>query len=482
MLLRRFYDDALAQASYLLGCQRTGEAIVIDPNRDAEQYVSAARAEGVRITHVSETHIHADFLSGTRELARRTGAELLLSDCASPEWRYTFAEADGATLVHDGDVIEVGDVRVDVMHTPGHTPEHISFGVTDTATANAPIGLFSGDFIFVGDVGRPDLLERAARVAGSADALARSLFRSLNRVSSLPEWIQVWPGHGAGSACGKALGAVPQSTLGYERRFNWAFQIDDETRFAEEALRGLADPPPYFARMKRLNQRGPRVLGRLPQPVEIDEIGLREAIRIATPVIDTRPSAAFASGHVRGALSIPLGKSFTTWSGWMIDGEREVVLIAADARAAEAAARALAMIGIDRVASYAIPETMRQAAGSAGLQTVERLSPNELRTRMQRGDVHVVDVRDAAEWNAGHLPGAQHIPLAHLAQRAGELPRDRAIVVQCQGGLRSMIGSSVLQARGVGRVLDLDGGYAEWDASGLPTERGGRLSSVDVPA
>jgi hydroxyacylglutathione hydrolase len=234
--------------------------------------------------------------------------------------------------------------------------------------------------------------------------------------------------------------------------------------------------------MKRLNQRGPRVLGRLPQPVEIDEIGLREAIRIATPLIDTRPAAAFASGHLRGALSVPLGKSFTTWSGWMIDGEREVVLIAADARAAEAAARALAMIGIDRVASYATPETMRQAAGSAGLQTVERLSPNDLRARMQRGDVQVVDVRDAAEWNAGHLPGAQHIPLAQLAERAGELPRDRAIVVQCQGGLRSMIGSSVLQARGVARVLDLDGGFAEWTASGLPTERGGRLSSVDVPA
>ena len=482
MLLRRFYDDALAQASYMVGCQRTGEAIVIDPNRDADQYVLAARGDGVRITHVSETHIHADFLSGSRELARRTGAEILLSDCASSDWRYGFAQTDGAMLLHDGDVIQVGDVRIDVMHTPGHTPEHISFVVTDMATADAPIGFLSGDFIFVGDVGRPDLLERAARVAGSADALARSLFRSLKRVASLPDWMQLWPGHGAGSACGKALGAVPQSTLGYERRFNWAFQIDDETRFAEEALHGLTDPPPYFARMKRLNQRGPRVLGGLPQPVEIDEIGLREALRIATPVIDTRPPAAFASGHLRGALSLPLGKSFTTWAGWLVDGEREVVLIAADAHAAEGAARALAMIGIDRVASYATADTMRLGAGATGLQTVERLTPHELRVRMHRGDVHVVDVRNATEWNAGHLPGAQHLPLGQLAEHVGELPRDRTIVVQCQGGLRSMIASSVLQARGVRRVLDLDGGFAAWSASGLPTERSDRIAIADAPA
>ena len=482
MLLRRFYDETLAQASYLIGCQRTGEAIVVDPNRDADQYLNAAKAEGVRIIYVTETHIHADFVSGARELSRRAGASLLLSDCGAPDWRYAYAGAEHARLLRDGDSIEVGNVRLDVLHTPGHTPEHMAFVVTDQATANEPMGMLSGDFIFVGDVGRPDLLERAAGIAGSTDELARALHRSLRRIASLPDWLQLWPGHGAGSSCGKALGAVPQSTLGYERRFNWAFQIADETEFVREALAGQSEPPPYFARMKRLNQRGPRVLGAFPSPVAIDDIGLREAQRVATPIIDTRPTAAFASGHLRGSISLPFGKSFTSWAGWLVDGEREVVLIADDAKMAAAASRALALIGIDRVASYAAPSAMRAAAGDGGLQVVQRLSASELEARMALGDVHLIDVRDPAEWRAGHLPGAQNVPLGQLAAHVGDLPRDRAIVLQCQGGSRSMIGSSLLQARGVARVLDLRGGFAEWEASGLPTQRSDRVSSTDVPA
>ena len=481
MLLRRFYDDTLAQASYLIGCQRTGDAIVVDPNRDAEQYLAAARSEGVRIAHVTETHIHADFVSGARELARRAGAQLLLSDCGAPDWRYAFA-GEGATLLRDGDTISVGNVRLDVMHTPGHTPEHIAFVVTDTAGADEPMGILSGDFVFVGDVGRPDLLERAAHVAGSTDALARKLFQSLRRVRSLPDWLQLWPGHGAGSACGKALGAVPQSTLGYERRFNWAFQIDDEAAFVREVLAGQSDPPPYFARMKRLNQRGPRILGGFPEPVEIDEIGLREAMRVGAPIIDTRSAAAFAEGHLRGALSIPAGKSFLTWAGWLIDGERELHLIADDARAAKAAMRALALIGVDRVTSFATAASMRAAAGAGALQKVERLSASELRTRIEQGGVHVVDVRNASEWQAGHLPGVANIPLGRLASHIGELPRDRIIVAQCQGGMRSMIASSILQARGVPRVMDLRGGFEAWAADGLPVERADRLLNASTPA
>ena len=481
MLLRRFYDDTLAQASYLVGCQRTGEAIVVDPNRDAEQYVAAAKSEGVRVTHVTETHIHADFVSGARELARRAGAQLLLSDCGAPEWRYAFA-GEAATLLRDCDTISVGNVRLEVMHTPGHTPEHIAFVVTDTAGADEPMGILSGDFVFVGDVGRPDLLERAAHIAGSTDALARKLFQSVRRVRCLPDWLQMWPGHGAGSACGKALGAVPQSTLGYERRFNWAFQIEDEEIFVRDVLAGQSDPPPYFARMKRLNQRGPRILGSFPEPVEIDEIGLREAIRVGRPIIDTRPAAAFAEGHLRGALSIPAGKSFLTWAGWLIDGERELHLIADDMRAARAAMRALALIGVDRVISFATPAAMRAAAGAGGLQKVERLSAADLRTRIEQGGVHVVDVRNASEWQEGHLPGASNIPLGRLASHIGELPRDRVIVAQCQGGMRSMIASSILQARGIARVMDLRGGFDAWTADGLPVERTDRLINANAPA
>jgi hydroxyacylglutathione hydrolase len=248
MLVRRFYDIKLAQASYLIGAMDSGDAVVIDANRNIAQYLVAAAEEGVRITHVTETHIHADYLSGSRELAAEAGATLLLSDEGGPDWRYAFAQESSAVLLKDGATFDVGSVRIEVMHTPGHTPEHLTFLVTDTQAATEPLAAVTGDFIFVGDVGRPDLLERAAKVAGTMDAAARTLYRSLQRFKKLPDFIQLWPGHGAGSACGKALGAVPQTTLGYERRFNWAFKVDDEQAFVNQVLAGQPDPPRYFAR------------------------------------------------------------------------------------------------------------------------------------------------------------------------------------------------------------------------------------------
>jgi glyoxylase-like metal-dependent hydrolase (beta-lactamase superfamily II) len=226
--LRQLYYDQLAQASYLVGCAATGEALVVDPNRDLDQYFALAEREGFRITAITETHIHADFVSGAHELAQRSGARLYLSAEGAPDWQYAFAQEAGAVLLHDGDTIMVGNLRLDVLHTPGHIPEHLAFLLTDTKGADAPMGLFTGDFVFVGDVGRPDLLERAAGYAGTMEAGARRIYASLQRFQDLPDYLQVWPGHGAGSACGKALSAVPQSTVGYEKRFNWGLQIHDE--------------------------------------------------------------------------------------------------------------------------------------------------------------------------------------------------------------------------------------------------------------
>jgi len=263
MFFKRFYDTKLAQASYLIGCQQTGEALVVDPNRDVEQYVTAADAEGLRVTHVTETHIHADFVSGARELAARTGARLLLSDEGDAEWKYAYAAGAKARLLKDGDSFMVGNVRIEALHTPGHTPEHLSFLVTDMPAAAGPWGILTGDFVFVGDVGRPDLLERAAGVGGTMDAAARTLFRSLQRFKLQPDWLQIWPGHGAGSACGKGLSAIPHSTVGYERRFNWAFGVNDEAEFGRMVLAGQPEPPKYFGIMKRLNREGPRLLGGL---------------------------------------------------------------------------------------------------------------------------------------------------------------------------------------------------------------------------
>ncbi len=465
MFLRRFYDDGLAQASWMIGCQKTGDAIVIDANRDIRQYLEAAAAEKLRITQVTETHIHADFVSGTRELARATGATLLLSAEGGSDWQYAFAATDGARLLRDGDVITVGNIRIAVLHTPGHTPEHLSFLVTDTAAASEPIGIVTGDFVFVGDVGRPDLLEKAAKVANTMEAGARQLFHSLERFRALPDFVQVWPGHGAGSACGKALGAIPTSTVGYEKRFNWGVATTDEATFVRMVLEGQPEPPLYFAEMKRINRDGPAILGGFPSPAAGDRDALERALASGTVVIDTRPAAVFGAGHVPGTLNIPLNKSFSTWAGWLVSYDVDIHLIADDERTVATAVRELAMIGLDRVTGWyatAVVTAWRDAGRHLG--TIATLEPAALAPRLAAGDVTLVDVRNRSEWEAGHLPHALHIPLGHLAARLAEIPRDRPIVVQCQSGARSAIAASHLQRLGVVDVHDLLGGFQRWSA------------------
>lgn len=474
MILKRFYDEKLAQASYLLGCAATGEALVVDPSRDVRQYIDAATAEGLELRHVTETHIHADFVSGTRELAARVGARAYLSDEGGTDWSYTFADSIGAVLLNDGAEFRVGNIRVRVLHTPGHTPEHLSFIVTDTAGADQPMGIFTGDFVFVGDVGRPDLLEKAAGIRGTMEAGARQLYESLQRLRDLPDWIQLWPGHGAGSACGKSLGAVPSTTLGYEKLFNWAFSIRNVEQFVEAVLAGQPEPPKYFAEMKRINREGPHVLGELraarresPESLErvLDEGGL---------VVDTRRWQMYRAGHAPGTLNIPLNRSFTTWAGWLIPYDRDVHLLvdSSDESAVAAATRDLAMIGLDRVAGYFTADALRAyEAGGGTLATLDEISPAELRERYDADDVTVIDVRGAGEWEAGHIPGVPNIPLGHLADRLDEIPRDKSIAIHCQGGGRSAIATSLLAAHGI-RSVNVAGGFGKWSEAGHPIERG----------
>ena len=474
MLLRRFYDPMLAQASYLVGCQRTGEAIVVDPNRDIGQYLDAAAAEGVRVTQVTETHIHADFVSGARALARRAGARLLLSAEGGAGWRYRFAEGDDARLLADGDRIDVGAVWLDVLHTPGHTPEHVVFVVTDTAATDRPMGALTGDFLFVGDVGRPDLLERAAGERGTMEAGARTLFRSLVRFRALPDHLQVWPGHGAGSACGKALGAIPSTTVGYEKIGNWGVRSEDEDEFVRAVLAGQPEPPRYFAEMKRINREGPRVLAGLPRPTRLPALALHGLLRKREVVVDTRPAEEYAAGHVPGTLNIPLNGSFTTWAGWLLPYDRDVYLIADDADhpdRVDEALRDLSLIGLDRVAGVFGTDAVtawRSAGRTVG--TVAQATPVEAETMLARGAAAVVDVRSRTEWDAGHLPGAPNIPVGYLAGRIAELPSDRTLIVTCQTGARSAIAASLLQSLGLANVVNLTGGFAAWRDAGLPVE------------
>ncbi len=475
MLLKRFYDNKLAQASYLVGCQATGEALVVDANRDIDQYVNAADAERLRITHVTETHIHADYVSGSRELAQRAGAQLFLSNEGGPDWKYAFAGEAGATLLRDGSSFMVGNVKVDVMHTPGHTPEHLSFMITDTPATSRPMGVFTGDFVFVGDVGRPDLLERAAGFEGTMVEGARTLFRSLQRFRELPDYLQLWPGHGAGSACGKSLGAVPSTTLGYEKVANWALAIHDEETFVEAVLADQPEAPKYFAEMKRINKEGPRVLHGLRRPEHLPASRLRQLMDEGARFIDTRHAPDYASGHLPGTINIPLGKSFTTWAGWLVPYDKPIYLIVGNDGHSEIdeVVRDLAMIGLDDVAGYLGSDVLAASTGaSTGLATTGEAGVAETSEELAEKRATVIDVRAMSEWKAGHIAGARHIQLGSLAERMRDVPRSTPIIVHCESGSRSAIAASVLEASGFTSVRNMTGGFVAWVAAGQPVERG----------
>ena len=462
MLVRRFYDQRLAQASYLVACQRTGEAIVIDPARHIAPYLDAAADERVRITRVAETHIHADFVSGARELASATGARLMLSAEGGADWQYRYAAADGAALLHDGDVIAMGGVRIEVWHTPGHTPEHLVYLVTDTSRSDEPVALVSGDLLFVGDVGRPDLLERAAGVAGTMQAGARQLFRSLGRLSALPDHLQVWPGHGAGSACGKALGALPTSTLGYERRTNWAFGVTDQDAFVEAVLEGQPAPPGYFGRMKQTNRDGPPLLGPSTALPKLPAASIAEALARGTAV-DLRAADDYAAAHLRGTLSIPLNRAFTTWAGWLLPPGRPLYLLASDEESGLDARIALQSIGLDSVEGVLFWPELAATHGAVMRATQRgRMADAE---SLHAGGWQIIDVRDTDEWDAGHLPAARHHALGTLMAAVTEQNRATPIAVHCESGSRSAIAASLLERLGFDAVIDLTDGWSAWTDS-----------------
>lgn len=470
MLLRRFYHDGLAQASYLVGCQATGDALIMDPNRDIDQYTEAADREGMRITAVAETHIHADYVSGARELAARSHARLYLSAEGPADWQYSYADDAGATLVRHGDTFTVGNIRLEVLHTPGHTPEHISFLLTDTAASDRPMGIFSGDFVFVGDVGRPDLLERAAGYADTMKAGARQLYHSLERFKALPDYIQVWPGHGAGSACGKALGAVPQTTVGYERLVNWALRTHAEDDFVTQVLDGQPDPPVYFAQMKRINKVGPPMRP-TDVPSRLDLADLKAALDAKTIIVDTRPASEFAAGHVPGSLNIPAGGSFLNWAGWLLPYDRPFKLVA-EASALPGLVAELALIGLDDVAGYWTPDILDAWWLDGGaLPTYRRVTARDARHLLARNEVTILDVRNVDEYARGHIPGSRNVPLGRLTRRSHEMPAGKPILVTCESGGRSAIAASLLEAGGHTVVIDILDGFSGWLQAGGPVAK-----------
>lgn len=465
MLLKYFYDKTLAHASYMVGCQRAKVAVVIDPGRDIRPYLDAAKQEGLKLTDVAETHIHADYVSGARELAERIGAKLHLSDEGPADWKYQFASEYSHQLLHHGDHFMVGNIRFDVMHTPGHTPESVSFVLTDQGGgANKPMGIFTGDFVFVNSVGRPDLLEKAAGIMDTAKAGAKDLFISLEKFKELPDYLQVWPAHGAGSACGKGLGAIPSSTVGYEKLFNPGLQYTDEAEFVDYILADQPETPTYFAVMKRVNKEGPRVLGEGAMVTQAEASTITDATTKGT-VVDLAPSSVFAQGHVPGTINIP-SNMLGAWAGWLVDYDRPTYLIG-EKDQIDQAAMTLSKIGVEDIREYVLREDVK----SAGLltETYESMEASELADALSNGSVELIDVRTDAEWNAGHIADATHHFLGSLPKSSQEISPDQKVVVQCRSGARSAIGVSVLQAAGLKNVINLQGGYTACTSAGLPT-------------
>jgi len=466
MLLKYFYDNALAHASYMVGCQRAKVAVVVDPGRDIQQYLDMADREGVKLTAVAETHIHADYVSGARELADRVGAKLYVSDEGPPEWKYLFADQYDHQLVKDGDSFMIGNIKFDVLRTPGHTPESISFLLTDQGgSADKPMGIFTGDFVFVGSIGRPDLLEEAAGLADTAEPGARDLFQSALRFKQLPDYLQVWPAHGAGSACGKGLGAIPSSTVGYEKLFNPALQFTDEEKFVQYILSDQPEAPKYFAVMKRVNKEGPAIIGDKSLPQSQPVADLESALDTAT-VIDLSPSKQFADAHVPRTLNLPTGM-LAGWAGWVVDYSKPTYLIAEPSQLPEAA-RVLRKIGLDDVRGYFDVSKVREA----GLATerYKTAKPSELVSRIEAGDVKLVDVRSDEEWKSGHIAQADHRFLGRLPTYVSAMEGGKPIVTQCQTGGRSAIAASIMQAAGL-EVINMTGGFGEWTVAGLPVDK-----------
>jgi hydroxyacylglutathione hydrolase len=470
MFIRTFVDAKLAHNSYMVACQATNEAMIIDPSRHVEPYLAMARAEGLRIVAVAETHIHADFVAGSRELAERTGATLYLSAEGGRDWQYHYAAAYPHRLLHDGDRWQMGNLRWQAIHTPGHTPEHLAYLLIDGVATDLPIGLFSGDCLFVGDVGRPDLLETAVGMRGTKCSSAYQLYHTLQNVKQLPDYLQVWPAHGAGSACGKSLSAVPSSTLGYERRTNWALQMTDEVAFVETLIVGQPIPPRYFGRMKRLNQHGPALLGGSCQPANLGVVRLMQLQHAGMTLVDTRPPGEFAQGHLPGSINLPYaGRSFVSQAGSFLNYDSPLYLII-DPANVPSAVRDLASIGFDQVAGYFAPALVAEWSRQTEqpLRVIEQMTIPEAADAICRGDLTVIDVRSPEEFAAGHLPHAQNIPLECVLARLNEIPQDRPLLLQCKSGFRSSVAAGLLASQGRTHLHNLQGGFQAWDVAHLP--------------
>ncbi len=457
MYFKQFYLGCLAHASYLLGSE--GEAAVIDPQRDVEQYIAEAKAQGLKIKYVIETHLHADFVSGHRELAARTGAEIV------------FGEKAGATFPHlavkEGVEIKVGQVILRVLETPGHTPEGISILVIDSQTSSRPQKVLTGDTLFIGDVGRPDLVGLKGY---SAEQMAGMLYDSLHeKLLKLADSVEVYPAHGAGSLCGRNMSKETSSTIGEQKKFNYALKEMTKSDFIKLMTADMPEAPQYFSMDAELNREGAPALNDLPAAPALAAEEVHRQAQQGTLVLDVREGAAFGAGHVPGSINLSLKGQFASWAGSLISPDIKVIIVAEGEEGVSEAVMRMARVGLENVVGYLDGGIVSWEQAGLELATLPQIPIDELRSRIdERSDLQIVDVRRPSEYVTGHIPGAVNAELAHLEEKAAKLDPSRPTVVACAGGYRSSAAASILERRGFRDILNVVGGTGAWISGGHP--------------
>lgn len=454
MFFQQFYLGCLAHASYMFGSK--GEAVVVDPQRDVEIYIEAAQKNGLTIRHIIETHLHADFVSGHRELAQRTGAKIYVGAAAGAKFEHV--------ALHDGFVLPVGDLCLSALETPGHTPESICLVLTDCERGDEPWAVFTGDTLFIGDVGRPDLSP-----THTPQQLADMMFDSLHRkLMSLPDKTIVYPAHGAGSLCGRNMRAESSSTIGTERLTNWALQIKSREDFVAQMTSNLPARPEYFAQDAAINREGAPALDELPALRPLAPKELQYQIGQGVTAVDVRHQDEFAAGHVPNSISIPLGGQFASWAGAVVGLGANPVLIAATPEQISEARLRLARVGIEEIAGYLDGGIAAWQAAGLQLAEIPQVTVQELKARVDKGTIRVLDVRREGEWNTSHLSGANWYALDNFKRALPEVNSGEPVAVHCKGGYRSMIACSFLQRAGHSNVINVIGGFDAWEKAGLP--------------
>lgn len=459
MYFKQFYLGCLAHASYFIGSE--GKAVVVDPQRDVDQYIEEAKAQGFAIKYVIETHLHADFVSGHRELAERTGAQIV------------FGEKAGATFPHlavrEGDQLSVGKVTLRILETPGHTPESISILVSDTEDANNPLKVLTGDALFIGDVGRPDLVGSKGY---TAEQMAAMLYDSLHqKLLRLDDKTEVYPAHGAGSLCGRNISKDTYSTIGEQRKFNYALKPMAKEDFVRMMTTDLPEAPAYFPRDAEINRTGALALEKLPGPDELAPAEVNKLQQQGYLVLDVRSSAAFGTAHVPGSLNIALSGQFASWAGTLIKMGTPIILVADDLNQIDEAVMRLARVGIESVKGYLGGGIWAWDKAGLEVETVAQITIDELHHRIEgHVDQQILDVRRPAEYNTGHAPGARNLPLAEIEKHISEIDPDKPVAVICASGYRSSIATSLLKRAGTRNLFNVVGGTSAWINAEYPVE------------